>query len=103
VAARREFTEELGLPVPDGPMLPLGEIRQRSGKVVTAWAIEADLDPSTVTPGTFELEWPRGSGRMVETPEIDRVAWWTLDEARLRMVAGQQLFLDRLTEQIDRP
>jgi predicted NUDIX family NTP pyrophosphohydrolase len=103
VAARREFTEELGLPVPDGPMLPLGEIKQRSGKVVIAWAIEADLDPSTVTPGTFELEWPRGSGRMVETPEIDRVAWWTLEEARLRMVSGQQPFLDRLTEPIGPP
>ncbi len=62
-AARREFQEELGLPPPDGEAVPLGEVTQKNGKVVTAWAIEADLDPALVVPGTFEREWPPKSGR----------------------------------------
>ena len=95
-AARREFLEELGLPAPDGPLIPLGEVRQPSGKLVTAWAVEADLDPTVIVPGTFELEWPRGSGRIRTIPEIDRVAWFALDEARVRLAEGQRPFLDRL-------
>ena len=95
-AARREFLEELGLAAPDGPLIPLGEVRQPSGKLVTAWAVEADLDPTVIVPGTFELEWPRGSGRIRTIPEIDRVAWFALDEARLRLAEGQRPFLDRL-------
>ena len=95
-AARREFLEELGLPAPDGALIPLGEIRQPSGKLITAWAVEADLDPAAIVPGTFELEWPRGSGRVQTIPEVDRVAWFPLDEARLRIVEGQPPFLDRL-------
>jgi predicted NUDIX family NTP pyrophosphohydrolase len=95
-AARREFTEELGLPVPDGEPLPLGEIVQRSGKIVTVWAVEADLDPDSITPGTFLMEWPPKSGRHEEFPEIDRVAWFGLDDARARMIQGQQPLLDRL-------
>ena len=95
-AARREFLEELGLPAPDGALIPLGEIRQPSGKLITAWAVEADLDPAAIIPGTFELEWPRGSGRVRTIPEVDRVAWFPLDEARLRIVAGQRPFLDRV-------
>jgi len=95
-AARREFLEELGLPAPDGALIPLGEIRQPSGKLITAWAVEADLDPAAIVPGTFELEWPRGSGRVQTIPEVDRVAWFSLDEARLRIVEGQRPFLDRL-------
>lgn len=95
-AARREFLEELGLPAPDGPLIPLGEVRQPSGKLVTAWAVEADLDPTAIVPGTFELEWPRGSGRIQTIPEIDRVAWFPLDEARVRLVEGQRPFLDRI-------
>ena len=85
--ARREFTEETGHEVPDGPMIELGRIRQRSGKVVMAWAIEGDLDPDTAVSNTFELEWPPGSGRTQAFPEIDRVAWFELPEAR-RMQAG---------------
>ena len=96
VAARREFPEELGLPAPDGALIPLGEIRQPSGKLIIAWAVEADLDPAAVVPGTFELEWPRGSGRLQTVPEIDRVAWFPLDEARRRIVEGQRPFLDGL-------
>ncbi|MFC0601338.1 NUDIX domain-containing protein [Streptomyces palmae] len=95
-AARREFTEELGLPVPPGELLPLGSVRQRSGKVVTAWALAGDLDPEKAAPGTFEMEWPRGSGRIQRFPEIDRFAWWPLTAAYERVVAGQRTFLDRL-------
>jgi len=99
-AARREFEEELGMPPPDGRYLPLGEARQPSGKVVTVWAVEGDLDPRHIVPGTFEMEWPRGSGVTGSFPEIDRVAWFPPDEARERLVAGQQVFLDRLAEQL---
>ncbi|MFE7545435.1 NUDIX domain-containing protein [Streptomyces platensis] len=99
-AARREFEEELGIPPPDGPGHPLGEIRQSGGKVVTAWAVESDLDPEQVVPGTFEMEWPRGSGVLGTFPEIDRVAWCGPDEARARLVAGQRVFLERLAERL---
>jgi predicted NUDIX family NTP pyrophosphohydrolase len=95
-AARREFTEELGLPVPPGTPHPLGEVRQSGGKVVTVWALEADLDPAGVTPGTFPLEWPPGSGVVAHFPELDRVAWLALDDARTRIVRAQAAFLDRL-------
>jgi predicted NUDIX family NTP pyrophosphohydrolase len=97
-AARREFEEELGLPVPSGDLLDLGEIRQSGGKVVTAWAVEGDLDPGRAVPGTFTMEWPRASGRFQEFPEIDRVAWLGLEQARTRIVVGQRAFLDRLAE-----
>jgi predicted NUDIX family NTP pyrophosphohydrolase len=98
--ARREFTEELGLPVPDGELVPLGEVRQSGGKVVQAWALAGDLDPDRVIPGTFTLEWPRGSGRFREYPEVDRVAWFALVEARLKVVKGQRELLDRLAESV---
>ncbi len=95
-AARREFTEELGLPAPVGDYLELGEVKQSGGKVVTAWAVEADLDPAAVVPGTFEMEWPPRSGRKQEFPEVDRVGWFTVEVAREKLVAGQRPFLDRL-------
>jgi predicted NUDIX family NTP pyrophosphohydrolase len=97
-AARREFEEELGLPPPDGEAVPLGEVRQSGGKVVTAWAVEADLDPATIAPGTFRMEWPPRSGRIEEFPELDRVAWFTVDRAREVIVKAQAAFLDRLAE-----
>ncbi|GAA1414787.1 NUDIX domain-containing protein [Streptomyces thermospinosisporus] len=97
-AARREFEEELGLPPPDGEAIPLGEVRQSGGKVVTAWAVEGDVDPAAVVPGTFEMEWPPRSGRMQEFPELDRVAWFGLDRAREVIVKAQTAFLDRLAE-----
>lgn len=99
-AARREFVEELGLPVPAGELLDLGEVRQPSGKVVAVWAVEGDLDPADVVPGTFELEWPSGSGRMREFPELDRVEWCGLELARERLVTGQRVFLDRLVQRL---
>ncbi|MFJ3234234.1 NUDIX domain-containing protein [Streptomyces sp. NPDC086787] len=98
-AARREFQEELGLPPPDGEALPLGEVRQAGGKIVTAWAVEAGLDPASIDPGTFTMEWPPRSGQLREFPELDRVAWFGLDRARELIVPAQAAFLDRLAEQ----
>jgi predicted NUDIX family NTP pyrophosphohydrolase len=95
-AARREFAEELGLPAPSGDLIELGEVRQPSGKVVTVWAVEADLDPDLAVPGTFDLEWPPGSGRLQSFPELDRVAWLPISVAAGKIVAGQRPFLDRL-------
>jgi len=95
-AARREFEEELGVPAPDGRLVELGEIRQSGGKVVTVWALDADFDPDRIVPGTFRMEWPKGSGQLREFPELDRVAWLRLDEAREKIIAGQAEFLDRL-------
>jgi predicted NUDIX family NTP pyrophosphohydrolase len=94
--ARREYAEELGHPPPDGPMLELGEIRQRAGKRVVAFAVEGDFDPELLEPGTFELEWPPRSGRRQAFPEVDRVAWFDLATAKQRIVAGQIPLLDRL-------
>ncbi|MFE9027883.1 NUDIX domain-containing protein [Streptomyces iakyrus] len=97
-AARREFREELGLPPPEGEAIDLGEVRQTGGKIVTAWAVRADLDPAAVVPGTFRMEWPPRSGRLQEFPELDRVAWFGLDRARAVIVKAQAAFLDRLAE-----
>lgn len=97
-AARREFQEELGVPPPGGEAIGLGEVRQTNGKIVTAWAIRADLDPATITPGTFRMEWPPRSGQFQEFPEVDRVAWFGLDRARAVIVKAQAAFLDRLAE-----
>jgi predicted NUDIX family NTP pyrophosphohydrolase len=97
-AARREFREELGLAPPDGEAVPLGEVAQRNGKIVTAWAVEADPDLSGFRPGTFTLEWPPRSGRMREFPELDRVQWLGLDRARELIITAQAAFLDRLAE-----
>lgn len=96
-AASREFAEELGLPVPAGRWLPLGEVRY-SKKVLTVWAVEGDLDPAAVTPGTFQLEWPPRSGRLAEFPEVDRAEWFDAHTARDKLVAGQRPCLDRLAE-----
>ncbi|NJP46034.1 NUDIX domain-containing protein [Actinacidiphila epipremni] len=97
-AARREFREELGLPAPEGAALPLGEVVQSGGKHVTVWAVEGDLDPALMVPGTFTMEWPRGSGRTAEFPELDRAAWFGLAAAREVVVTAQTAFLDRLAE-----
>lgn len=99
-AARREFEEELGVAVPAGVLVPLGDVRQSGGKVVTGWALEGDLDPARVMPGTFELEWPRASGRTQVFPELDRVEWCAVDVARARLVAAQRVFLDRLVAEL---
>ena len=96
--AYREFEEELGIPAPSGPAVPIGEIVQKGGKVVTAWAIEGDVDVTALQPGLFEMEWPPRSGRMERFPEIDRAEWFAVDVARMKMLAAQQPFLDRLAE-----
>ncbi|CAJ1578793.1 NUDIX domain-containing protein [[Mycobacterium] wendilense] len=95
-AAAREFAEELGLPVPRGERLDLGEVKQAGGKVVTVFAVHADLDITEARSNTFALEWPRGSGRMREFPEVDRVAWLPVETARAKLLKGQRPFLDRL-------
>jgi predicted NUDIX family NTP pyrophosphohydrolase len=95
-AARREFEEETGAPAPSAPLIPLGSTRQKGGKVVSAWAGEGDLDTATAHSNTFELEWPPGSGRTQAFPEVDRVAWFDLDDARDRLKLAQVVFLDRL-------
>ncbi len=94
--ARREFHEELGLPVPAGPRIDVGALKQPSGKVITAFAVEADVDVTDAHSNTFEMEWPKGSGRMREFPEIDRVGWFTVARARAKLLKGQRPFLDRL-------
>jgi predicted NUDIX family NTP pyrophosphohydrolase len=94
--ARREFAEETGHDVPDGPLIELGQIRQKSGKVVQGWAVEGDLDPATAVSNTYEMEWPPRSGRMQSFPEVDRVEWFCLEEARARLREAQVPFLDRL-------
>jgi predicted NUDIX family NTP pyrophosphohydrolase len=95
-AAQREFSEELGLPVPAGPRLDFGSLKQPSGKVVTAFAVEGDLDVADARSNTFEMEWPRGSGKMREFPEVDRVGWFAVAQARTKLLKGQLPFLDRL-------
>lgn len=100
--ARREFTEELGLAVPDGELVPLGEVRQKGGKRVVAWALEvpdpAALDLAAVTSNTFEMEWPPRSGRVRTFPEVDRAEWFPLDVVRRKLVAAQAELVDRLVE-----
>jgi predicted NUDIX family NTP pyrophosphohydrolase len=96
--ARREFAEETGHEAPDLPLLELGQIRQKSGKLVLGWAVEGDLDPATAVSNTYELEWPPRSGVIRSFPEIDRVEWFALDEARQKLKAAQVPFLDRLQE-----
>ncbi|HXJ64809.1 MAG TPA: NUDIX domain-containing protein [Actinomycetota bacterium] len=94
--ARREFAEETGTPPPVGPFVELGDIRQKSGKVVVAWGVEGDLDPDAAVSNSFEMEWPPRSGRMRTFPEIDRVGWFDLDAARTKIKGAQAPFLDRL-------
>lgn len=95
--ARREFAEELGKFL-DGPLIALGEIKQRGGKIVTAFAANRDLDVTDIVSNTFEIEWPPRSGRMARFPEVDRAAWFNLADARRRINPAQAELLDRLEE-----
>lgn len=97
-AARREFEEELGTPPPSGEAAELGEIRQKSGKHVRGWAIAGELDPQTMVSNTCEVEWPPRSGKRITIPEVDRAAWFGLDEAREKINPGQVPLIDRLEE-----
>ncbi len=96
-AAKREFAEETGLS-PEGPFIPLGSVKQKSGKQVHAWAAEGDFDPARLVSNTFELEWPRGSGQLKVFPEIDRVQWFSLEDARKKILTAQTAFVDRLAQ-----
>lgn len=96
VAARREFVEEIGLEVPPGEVVELGEVKQAGGKVVTAFAIEADLDITDSVSNTFDMEWPPKSGTMKAFPEVDRVAWFGIETAQVKLNKAQRPFLDRL-------
>lgn len=100
-AAQREFGEELGCPVPIGPRIVFDPVKQASGKVLTIFAVAADLDISAVQSNTFTIEWPKGSGRLQEFPELDRVAWLPVAEARVKLLKGQMVFLDRLLDHPD--
>lgn len=95
-AALREFAEELGSPPPSSGFVALGEIRQRNGKAVTAWAVEGDLDADAIVSNTFELPWPPRAGRVQTFPEVDRAAWFDLEAARPKLVSGQAELLERL-------
>jgi predicted NUDIX family NTP pyrophosphohydrolase len=101
-AAVREWEEELGVPlaVPVETLVALGEVKQPSGKRLSVWAGEGDLDPAAVVPGMFTMQWPPRSGKMAEFPEIDRVEWCDLELARRRLVAGQRVLLDLLVESL---
>jgi len=101
-AARREFREEIGLEV-TGPVAPLGQQKQGSGKLVRIWASEGDFDPAQLRSNTFEMEWPKGSGRTQTFPEVDRAACFALDEARRRILPGQAPFLDALLTLVGPP
>ena len=98
-AALREFEEELGRPLgaqQQQRLIDLGTVRQPGGKLVTAWAAQGDLDPETVSSDTFEMQWPPRSGQLRQFPEIDRAAWFTIDEARVKLLRGQVPLLDAL-------
>jgi len=97
--ARREFEEEIG-PAPAGALHALGRIRQKGGKWVEAFALEGDFDVATLRSNLFELEWPPRSGRRKQFPEIDRAAWFTLDEARTKIRDTQAELLDRLAARL---
>ncbi|HVP31842.1 MAG TPA: NUDIX domain-containing protein [Myxococcota bacterium] len=102
VAARREFAEETGRAI-EGPALSLGDVRQAGGKRVHAWAVRGDLDPERIRSNTFDLEWPPRSGVVRAFPEVDRAAWFPIDEARRRLLPSQAPFLDRLLDAVGEP
>ena len=99
-AARREFQEETGFPV-EGDFIDLGELRLPSGKRLHVWAVEGDLDADKIHSNTFPLEWPRGSGRIIQVPEVDRGAWFSSEEARRKISPGQRSFIDRLLRHLE--
>lgn len=101
-AAKREFQEETGF-APEGETVPLDPVRQPSGKLVHAWAMERDFDPAGLKSNTFSLEWPPKSGRLQEFPEVDRAAWFPMDEAHRKMLKGQAAFLVQLQQKLGVP
>ena len=98
-AARREFFEETGSPI-DGPLVALKPLRQRSGKVVHAWAAQGDIDAAAIRSNLFSMEWPPRSGRQQEFPEVDRGEWFAIPAARIKLTGGQTGFLDELRDKL---
>jgi len=98
--ALREFEEETGTALRPGELTDLGEVRIKSGKLVTAWAVEGDLDAAAIVSNTFEMDWPPGSGRTQTFPEVDRAGWFRLDEASAKLNPAQGAFLDRLRDRL---
>ena len=98
--ALREFEEETGSTLPPGELVELDDVKQKGGKVVTAWAAEGDLDADAVRSNSFTMEWPPRSGRTAEFPEVDRAGWFCIDEAREKLNPAQAEFLDRLVERL---
>ena len=99
-AARREFREETGFDA-DGEFIPLEPVKQKGGKVVSAWAVEGSIDPAAIKSSTFSIEWPPKSGRQAEFPEVDRAEWFSPDEARLKLNLAQAAFVDSLCDQLN--
>ncbi len=100
-AAAREFAEEVGVALPAGREIDLGTVRLPSGKRLTVYAIEADLDPTLLRSNTFEIEWPPRSGRIRSFPEFDRLGWFAVTSARTKLSRGQDAVLDRLVTALD--
>lgn len=100
-AAKREFTEELGMPPPEGEFIELGSAKQSSGKIVHAWALQSDLDIKTIVSNTFSMEWPPKSGQHQEFPEVDKARWFSLAEAKDKLVKGQVPLLETLADYLD--
>ncbi len=99
--AQREFEEELGKRPPDGPRIEFAPVKQPSGKIITAFAVRGDLDLTGTVSNTFTLEWPKGSGKISEYPEIDRVGWFAVAAARSKLLKGQRPILDRLLSALE--
>ena len=103
VAAKREFEEELNHPAPDGDYLDLGEIKISSGKIIKAWAVEADVDVAKIKSNVIKIEWPPRSGQQIEIPEVDKAEWLLASQAITKMHKGQEAFIERLAEKLDIP
>jgi len=101
LAAKREFAEEIGIDLPtDGPYLALGPIKQKGGKMVYAWAAEADFEIETVKSNTFPMQWPPRSGQWIQVPEIDRAGWFALAEAQEKILAAQWALVEELVTKL---
>ena len=100
-AAQREFKEETGFAPPDGQYIPLTPIKQKNGKIVSAWALEGDFDPASVNSNEFETEWPPKSGRMQKFPEVDRAEWFVPEVAKQKMLSGQGALVDELVRKLE--
>lgn len=99
-AAKREFSEELGLPLPKGELTSLGSVKLSSGKTVYAWALQGEIDPAQMKSNTFKLEWPMKSGTIREFPEVDKAAWFSLDAAMIKINKGQVPLIQTLADQL---